>query len=248
MKEASSSFLKKRTKKLLRPACTTVRAGSADTRLGRIWASFNAGGEAKVFCFFFSKKKALLALLIGYTQAASAQMPAQDPNWPCAQRLVAVLTPGSYWAGNVPAHTGWRDDEKLFPLVTDVVSRDTPDDEAVAKLKAYTNGIPAEQRAAAFPLLFSALVDETNDERTLLIRRIEQLGLRQRRMGDVVADISTKVDEMPASDPHRPDMVGERDFDVRAFQETQHTMRYACEAPAAMERRLGVFARLLQAK
>ncbi len=181
-------------------------------------------------------------MLTACGQGALAQIPGQDPNWPCAQRLVAVLTPGSYWAGNVPANTGWRDDEKTFSLVTEIVNRDTPDDEALAKLRAYAGGIPAEQRAT----LFSALVDETNDERTLLIRRIEQLGLRQRRMGDVVADISTKVDEMPVSDAHRPDMVGERDFDVRAFQETQHTMRYACEAPAAMERRLGTFARTLQ--
>ncbi len=183
-------------------------------------------------------------MLIACGQGASAQIPGQDPNWPCAQRLVPVLTPGSYWAGNVPANTGWRDDDKMFPLVTDIVNRDTPDDRALAKLRQYAGGVPAAQRG----MLFSALVDETNDERTLLIRRIEQLGLRQRRMGDVVADISTKVDEMPANDTHRADLAGERDFDVRAFQETQRTMRYACEAPASMERRLGAFARALQGK
>jgi hypothetical protein len=44
------------------------------------------------------------------------------------------------------------------------------------------------------------------------------------------------------------DAAGERDLDVRALKETQLTMRYACEAPANMERRLGVFARVLQAK
>ena len=189
------------------------------------------------------------ALFLGLlcARGASGQMPVQDPNWPCAQRLVAMLTPGSYWAGNVPANTAWRDDDKIFPLVTDIVNRDTPDDEALAKLGAYAGTIPPPQRGTAFALLFSALVDQTNDERTLLIRRIEQLGLRQRRMGDVVSAISTKVDEMPTGDPHRADLAGERDFDVRAFQETQHTMRYACEAPAAMERRLGVFAKALQA-
>jgi hypothetical protein len=194
------------------------------------------------------KHALFLGLLVGCWHGALAQIPGQDPNWPCAQRLVPVLTPGSYWAGNVPAHTAWRDDDKVFPLVTDIVNRDTPDDEGLAKLNAYADTIPGPQRASAYPLLFSAIVDQTNDERTLLIRRIEQLGLRQRRMGDVVAAISTKVDETPAGDPHRADLVGERDFDVRAFQETQHTMRYACEAPAAMERRLGVFARALQKK
>ena len=245
MKEESSSFLK-RSRKLLSPRLRQGPAIPADERLGRTCARPHAGGQIKVFCFFFSKKKALLPcfILTACGQAALAQIPGQDPNWPCAQRLVAVLTPGSYWAGSIQANTGWRDDDKIFPLATDIVNRDTPDDEALATLHAYARDIPAEQR----PPLFSALVDETNDERTLLIRRIEQLGLRQRRMGDVVADISTKVDEMPASDPHRPDLVGERDFDVRAFQETQRTMRYACEAPASMERRLGAFAKVLQEK
>lgn len=179
--------------------------------------------------------------------AAHAAYPGQDPDWPCAQRLVPTLTAGTYWQGPVPAHAAWRDDEKMFPLVTDIVDRDTEDADALSKLAAYVQAIPADQRNTTIPILFGALVDQTNDERSLLIQRIKQLGLRQRRMGDVVAAISTKVDITPATDPRHDELAGERDFDVRAFQETQHTMRYACEAPAAMERRLGLFARALQA-
>ena len=188
----------------------------------------------------------VLAVCIGLAGAARAQPKAPDPDWPCAQNLVPSLTAGSYWDGKVPETTNWRDDEKMFPLVTDIVDRDTPDADGLARLNAYVDGIPADQRAAAVPLLFSAIVDQTNDERTLLIQRIKQLGLRQRRMGDVVGKISTQVDELPATDPHHADLAGERDFDIRAFQETQRTMRYACEAPVAMERRLGVYARDLR--
>jgi hypothetical protein len=183
---------------------------------------------------------------VGLAGAVRAQAPAQDPDWPCAQNLVPVLTAGSYWDGKVPEHTNWRDDEKMFPVVTDIVDRDTPDEDGLAKLNAYVDSIPADKRAETLPLLFSAIVDQTNDERTLLITRIKELGLRQRRMGDVVGKISTQVDELPANDPHHADLAGERDFDIRAFQETQRTMRYACEAPVGMERRLGVYARDLQ--
>jgi hypothetical protein len=186
--------------------------------------------------------------LIVLSHAALAQYRGQDPDWPCAQGLVSTLTPGSYWNGTIPQNTGWRDDDKIFPLVTAIVDRDTTDADALHQLTLYADSITAIQRASAYPMLFSAIVDETNDERTLLVNRIQQLGLRQRRMGDAVAKISTQVDRLPATDPHYSDLVGARDFDVRAFQETQHTMRYACEAPAAMERRLGVFARLLQGK
>jgi hypothetical protein len=48
--EESSSFLKKRTKKLLSISRTPARMGELTNR-------------AKVFCFFFSKKKSFLAAL-----------------------------------------------------------------------------------------------------------------------------------------------------------------------------------------
>ncbi len=190
----------------------------------------------------------LAALALLAPLAARAQPQPVDPDWPCAQALVPVLEPGAYWDGPVPQHTAWRDDETLFALVPDIVNRDTPDREALAKLNDYVATISPADRAQKLPLLFSAIVDETNDERTPLISRIEQLGRRQRLMGNVVGNISTKADQDPASDPNHGAITGERDFDIRAFQETQATMRYACEAPVAMERRLGMFARDLQKK
>jgi hypothetical protein len=192
------------------------------------------------------KSATLLAALLLAAPPLHAQPAPPDPDWPCAQTLVPKLTAGAYWDGKIQPNPGWRDDEKIFPLVTDIVDRDTPDSDAMAKLNAYVDTIPLDQRAATLPTLFSAIVDQTNDERALLIQRIKQLGLRQRRMGDVVAKISTDAGQASSTDPNQKDLAGERDFDIRAFQETQHTMRYACEAPVAMERRLGAFARDLQ--
>jgi len=175
--------------------------------------------------------------------------PPQNPDWPCAQRLVETLEPGSYWNGPpIPAHTAWRDDADIFTLANDIVDRDTPEADALAKLNAYADALPQDKRATAFPFLFGALVDQTNDQRSILIARIEQLGRRQRAMGDTIAALSTQIDADPATSPTHADLIGKRDFDMRAFSETQHTMRYACEAPANMERRLGLFARALEAK
>jgi hypothetical protein len=181
--------------------------------------------------------------------AASAQIPGQNPDWPCAQRLVETLEPGSYWSGPpVPPHADWRDDDKIFPLATEIVDRDTPEADAMAKLNAYADTIPQDKRAHDIPFLFGALVDQTNDQRSILIKRIEQLGHRQREMGDVISKISNQVDASSATDPGHDDLVGKRDFNIRVFKETQFTMRYACEAPANMERRLGAFAKALEAK
>jgi hypothetical protein len=190
--------------------------------------------------------KALTAIAICLAvSAAHAQPPTQDPDWPCFQRLVPKLEAGSYWPGPpVPPPGAWRDDPATMQIVTDVTDRDITDEEAASKLKAYVASLPAEARAHN-ALLFSAIVDQTNDERGQLIDRIEQLSRRQRALSDTISDLSAKVDATPPG--KRDDLNGQRDLTIRAFQEAQRTMRYACEAPANMDRRLGVLARVLSA-
>ena len=184
--------------------------------------------------------------LIAATSAAIAQPPPQDPNWPCAQRLVTKLEPGSYWDGPpIPTATGWRDNESLAAVVTDAVDRDTTNEDAQTKIKAYVDSLPADQRAKSTPTLFSALVDQTNDQRSMLISRIEQLSQRQHALSNTISDLNAKADAAPAD--QRPDINGQRDLSIRAFQEVQRTMRYACDAPANMDRRLGLLAKTLSA-
>jgi len=188
------------------------------------------------------KALAAIAMCLAVS-AAHSQPPPQDPDWPCFQRLVPKLEPGSYWAGPpVPPATGWRDDPAVMEIVTDVTDRDMTDEAAATKLKAYLDALPAGKPAnKAF--LFGAIVDQTNDERGDLIGRIEQLARRQRALSDTISDLSAKADAAPAD--KRDDLNGQRDLTIRAFQEVQRTMRYACEAPANMDRRLGVLARVL---
>ncbi len=61
-KEASSPFLKKRTKKLLLPRLHAGRAGPAGTRVGSITTRFCAGGRSKSFLLLFFKKEGLAYL------------------------------------------------------------------------------------------------------------------------------------------------------------------------------------------
>jgi len=196
------------------------------------------------------RKALLLAVMFaGMARHANAQIPGQNPDWPCAQRLIPTLEPGSYWAGPpVPRGTDWRDNEEIFNLASTIVDRDTNDADALAKLNAYADTIPQDKRATAYPFLFGALVDQTNDERGILIQRIEQLGHRQNEMAALITKISNQADADPPTAPGHEDLVGKRDFDMRVYREAQFTMRYACEAPANMERRLGAFARALASK
>jgi hypothetical protein len=201
--------------------------------------------EQKSVWFFFFRKSTFLTFCVCLPTLSQAQ----NPNWLCAQRLVETLEPGSYWAGPpIPPHDDWRDNEAIFNLADAVVDRDTSDADALKKLADYADTIPPDQRAKAYAYLFGALVDQTNDQRQIIIKRIERLGHRQNEMGKVISDLDNKVDATPETSPDRNELVGRRDFDIRVFRETQFTMRYACEAPANMERRLGSFARLLTSK
>jgi hypothetical protein len=194
---------------------------------------------------------ALLACVA--TCAAAAAQPVQDPNWPCAQQLVPKLSAGTYWSGPLQPDPNWRDDPDLFTLVQRLTDPDLSDQDAVAKLNAYVDAIPAAERARKIPRLFAALVDQTNDEREEVIAKLKKLGLRQRELGDIISSESAAADRIQADATgtevqKRQDLVSQRDFTIRAFQAAQRTMRYACEAPSAMERRLGLFAQTLQRK
>ncbi|MBV9118658.1 MAG: hypothetical protein JOY63_14985 [Acetobacteraceae bacterium] len=176
-----------------------------------------------------------------------AAAPARNPDWPCAQRLVPVLSFGQFWAGPAPA-ADWRSDPQIAELVRAVAPRSVALDTAVAKLRAFSDALPETERPAKLPMTFAGLVDETSQQREEIIDRIKSLGRRQRDVEGVVAKLNTELAEQPDADAAgRADATRQRDLVIRMFQDTQRTLRYACEIPTALEARLGRFAEALQA-
>ncbi len=197
---------------------------------------------------FFKKELLALLFLIG---VAHAQPAPPDPDWPCQQNLVATLSAGEFWSGPKPvADPNWRDDTPVFGLVSDISDRDTPAEEGGKKLAAYAAGIPAAQRVAKLPQLFGDIVEQINEERSDLIARLKRLGHRQRILGDKITELSAEADKIPAGatgadGERRTLIVGDRDLTIRGFQQTQRSLRYACEAPGSLDRRLGQYAQIL---
>jgi hypothetical protein len=172
--------------------------------------------------------------------------PVRNPDWPCAQQLVPVLSFGQFWAGP-PAGSDWRSDPQITALVRSVAPRTVPLDTAVAKLEAFSDALPGAERAAKLPVVFAGLVDETAQQRQEIIDRIEALARRQREVEGVVAKLNTELADQPqVESTGRADTISQRDLVVRMFNDTQRTLRYACELPSALEGRLGRFAAVLQ--
>ncbi len=186
--------------------------------------------------------------------AAQAAPPGTDPDWPCRQRLVPALTATTFWSGApLPDKADWQANPKLAAEVAAVAPRDVAVDDAVASLNRFAGSLKPAERKTQLPLLFLGIVDQTNAQRGEIVARIKDLAKRQRGVGDTVAKITAELQAIPDTAEgddakKRAEIVQRRDFVIRTFQETERTMRYACEVPVELEGRLGSFAKALEAK
>ncbi len=176
-----------------------------------------------------------------------------DPDWPCDQLLVPKLSAGSYWAGTIPAvpQPNWRDDPSYSRMVETLADRATPDDQAVKLAVTYIRHQPVKQRARAAAALFGAVVVEANDQRDLVITRLDELSRRQKNLSATIDRIEAKLAAIPATATGdqaqlRTELTGDRDLRIQGFQDTQHSITFACAVPGDYDRRLGALARALQ--
>jgi hypothetical protein len=192
-----------------------------------------------------------VAALLAALEVRSAPPPTQDPDWPCQQRLVPHLAAAAYWNGSPLDNLGdWRVDPAVADLVRRLAPRNVSTQEGLSEITAFMQSSP-EDRPRRLALVFKGLLEETDRERAALIDRLKQIGRRQRDVAALVEQLTIELDAIPpdAADEtaaKRIDLQQRHDFTVRNFEEVQRTIRYACDAPIALEARLGVWARLLQ--
>jgi hypothetical protein len=102
-------------------------------------------------------------------------------------------------------------------------------------------------------LVFAGLLDETNRERTEIIARLKDLGRRQHELADIASRAGEALRGIPADATgddaaRRTDLEQRFAFVTQAFENTQRTMRYACEAPVRLEARLGRYAQAVKSR
>jgi hypothetical protein len=191
---------------------------------------------------------AFIATVDGY----SAPPRAEDPDWPCQQRLVPSLTAAAYWNGPQPADLGdWRTDPEVADLVQRLAPRRVTTEEGLAEIANIAKSLSNGDRPRRLALIFRGLLDETDRERTALITQLKEIGRRQRELADLVARLQTELDSVSSDTKgeaaaRRIDLQQRHDFTMRNFEEIQRTIRYACETPVALDARLGAWARALQ--
>lgn len=194
----------------------------------------------------------LAALMPLWAAGAGAAAPGADPNWPCQQVLVPVLSAEMLWRGPPVEKAGdWRADPEVAALVRRIAPRDVTVEAGEAAIHAFVATLGAD-KARRVTLAFAGLLDETNRDRAEVIERLKDLGQRQRNLAALIDRLTAELDAAPAEPQgeaaaSRAELQERWSFTSRSYAEMQRTMRYACEVPRTLDARLGAYAHALEA-
>ena len=173
------------------------------------------------------------------------------PDWPCAQAKVPELSVASVWDGPSfdTAGGAWKNDPKLKDLVARLAARRTPIEEAQKAAIAYVSdgGGDKPERARQ---LFAGLFEALNQERVEVIDGIDRLAQKEKELATKVRSDRAALGELqdrPDADQSKlTELTDQLQWGTRIFEERRKTIRYVCEVPTVIERRLFTLGRAIQ--
>ena len=196
-------------------------------------------------------------VLLGLGAGSALSQPKADPDWPCVQRKVSTLSPGTVWTGpDLEAAGPWGDDFEAAALAQKIASRRTDLKEVDPLLDDFVAkaGADKEKRLTR---VFAGVFEVINGERNKVISGIGRYAQGQRRMAERIreeADQISATKDAPSAQDARdiPKDASELEtkftWDRRIFQERSQSLTYVCEVPTLLEQRLGEIARRIQAR
>lgn len=184
-----------------------------------------------------------------FAPTVSLAQPAQDPDWPCVQRLVPELVPAQLWSGPVVDDPEPGDLPQGLPGA--LSSRDVPLPEAEQRLEQWVSALDQGRRDAALAALFDEVLDRINEERASMIAGIKRYAQTQRRLAEKIAGESDalqgyRVDRSAEQQPELAARRSEIDWDRRVFQDRQRMLFYVCDQVVLLDQRAFAVARVMQ--
>jgi hypothetical protein len=181
------------------------------------------------------------ALCIGVPAAANAADP-RYPDWPCVQAKVPEISVAAVWDGPPIEPTGARQvTPEIKDLVVRLAARRTPMEEAQIRIAQFLTGDPAA-RADRGKLLFAGLFETLNSERGAVMDGLERLARSEKELAEQIrSDTSAMhaLQEAPSPEQAKIDaLVSRIEWNLRIFEDRRKSIRYACEVPVIIEKRL----------
>jgi hypothetical protein len=192
---------------------------------------------------------AIAVLCIGL-RVADADDP-RYPDWPCVQAKVPDLSIAAVWDGPSieQAQNDWQNDPAVKSLIARLAARRIPIDEAQKNITEFLAGV-GTTKADKGVLLFAGLFETLNHQRTEVMNGLERLQRSQKQLADrIKSDVSVLHELQDKSQPDQAklDELGSRiEWSTRIFEDRRKSVRYACEVPVIIERRLFALARTIR--
>lgn len=180
--------------------------------------------------------------------APRAQQPGQraaeiDPDWPCQQRKVGSMSYGQMWSGPPldDAQKSWRDDEAVANLASTLIARRVTMDEAKRLVAEFANAA-GDRKPERLVVLFAAVFDELNEQRSRIVDGIERYARKQRALSDRIKEESLKISATQQDMASQMSPDGQKDqealnWDTRIYEERSQSLTYVCETPVILEQR-----------
>jgi len=185
-----------------------------------------------------------------FPRAAGAADP-RYPDWPCAQAKVPEISLAAIWDGPAiaDAATAWSSDPAVASLVSRLAARRVPLEEAEKNITDFIAAAGSEKTTKAV-LLFAGVFDTLNRQRTEVMDGLERMERREKelaaRIKDDFAALRALQDEAQPAEARLAELNSRIEWGTRIFDDRRKSVRYACEVPALIERRLGALARAIR--
>jgi hypothetical protein len=172
------------------------------------------------------------------------------PDWPCAQAKVPELSVAAVWAGPPIDAVGdaWKNDVNVKALVARLAARRTPLEDAQKAAEDFIAASGADKAEKA-KLLFAGLFQELNQQRTEVMNGIDRITTKEKELAETIrADRAAlgQAQDNPSPDQQKiHDISGRLEWGTRIYEDRRKTIRYVCEVPTVIERRLFALGRAI---
>jgi hypothetical protein len=191
---------------------------------------------------------ALLSLAAS-TQCGFAADP-RYPDWPCAQGKVPEISLVAVWAGPSldDVQDRWKDDAQISALVAKLAARRTPLEEAEKDVEEFLAGSP--DKVTSGKLLFSGLFDTLNAQRSSVMMGLERVTRKQREAAEKIRSETIGLQGLQSTAPPDQSKIDELSnqllWETRIFEDRRRVVKYVCEVPTEIDRRLFALGRTIQ--
>ena len=189
---------------------------------------------------------ALIVAALSPPAQAAGRAPA-DPDWPCQQPKVAAFPLASVWDGPpIDTSAAPSDDPEIAGLAAQMSQRRVPIADvqaAVAKLAASASSGAKDKIKRAFAVAFNDLVRQRSE----IIKGLDRFGRKQREMAARIRAENETAHKAETPGVATDDAALQKlQWDLRIYEDRRRTVSYVCEAPQAIEARIGAIVKIVR--